>query len=56
MFRVGSERGDENEVLDTRLPRRLDKVPIAFEVHALRVVLTPAPDGVGRCDHRLYAF
>jgi hypothetical protein len=34
-------RGDEDEVLDTRVPGCLNKIAIAFQIHALGVVLTP---------------
>jgi hypothetical protein len=42
MIRVGTERGNENEVLNSCIPSRIDKVPVAFEVNALRVILAPA--------------
>lgn len=56
MIRVGAKRGDENEVLDTRIPRRFDKVSIAFQVHAPWIVLASAPGGICRGDHGLDAF
>jgi hypothetical protein len=56
MIRVGTKRGDENEVLNTRIPRRFDQVSIAFQVYALWVVLTPTPGRIGCGDHGLDAF
>jgi hypothetical protein len=53
---VGPEQGYEDEVLYARLPRGLDEVAVAVQVHALRVVRTPAHGGVGRGDHRLDVF
>jgi hypothetical protein len=43
-------------VLHTRVPRRLDEVAVAFQVHALRVVRAAAHGGVGRSDYGLDPF
>ena len=52
----GPEQGYEDEVLYARVPRSLDEVAVAVEVHALRVVRTPAHGGIGRGHHRLDAL